>query len=172
MLDLAILNAEAAAGMFTNSIEVLAKEVHHEPLPGEVRAVVIAAWRRGGLLPKEVIDQLVPQTTAGENFCEKWTKHPERARAFFAWHDVMGLPPLRRDASPPPHRVIRVGDLWGQSGSAVANGVRLGRKQTLTYHQRQRQPSALKASKETHGEFGGSYNVSGWTFARLTARLP
>jgi len=26
------------------------------------------------------------QTTAGENFCEKWTKHPERARAFFAWH--------------------------------------------------------------------------------------
>jgi hypothetical protein len=81
MLDLAILNAEAAAGMFTNSIEVLAKEVHHEPLPGEVRAVVIAAWRRGGLLPKEVIDQLVPQTTAGENFCEKWTKHPKRARA-------------------------------------------------------------------------------------------
>ena len=56
--------------------------------------------------------------------------------------------------------------------SSVANGVRLGRKQTLTYHQRQRQPSALKASKETHGEFGGSYNVSGWTFARLTARLP
>jgi hypothetical protein len=26
------------------------------------------------------------QTTAGENFCEKWNKHPERARAFFAWH--------------------------------------------------------------------------------------
>jgi hypothetical protein len=26
------------------------------------------------------------QTTAGENFCEKWNKHPERAAAFFAWH--------------------------------------------------------------------------------------
>jgi hypothetical protein len=26
------------------------------------------------------------QTTAGENFCEKWNKHPERAQAFFAWH--------------------------------------------------------------------------------------
>lgn len=25
-------------------------------------------------------------TTAGENFCEKWNEHPERARAFFAWH--------------------------------------------------------------------------------------
>jgi hypothetical protein len=26
------------------------------------------------------------QTTAGENFCEKWNKNPERAQAFFAWH--------------------------------------------------------------------------------------
>jgi hypothetical protein len=26
------------------------------------------------------------QTTVGENFCEKWNKHPERARAFFEWH--------------------------------------------------------------------------------------
>lgn len=26
------------------------------------------------------------QTTAGENFCEKWNKHPERALAFFEWH--------------------------------------------------------------------------------------
>jgi hypothetical protein len=29
------------------------------------------------------------QTTAGENFCEKWNKHPERASAFFAWHRKM-----------------------------------------------------------------------------------
>jgi hypothetical protein len=26
------------------------------------------------------------QTTADENFCEKWNKHPERAVAFFEWH--------------------------------------------------------------------------------------
>nr|WP_166309181.1 nucleotidyltransferase [Bradyrhizobium sp. 2S1]MCK7664932.1 nucleotidyltransferase [Bradyrhizobium sp. 2S1] len=26
------------------------------------------------------------QTTVGENFCEKWNKHPERATAFFEWH--------------------------------------------------------------------------------------
>jgi hypothetical protein len=26
------------------------------------------------------------QTTAGENFCEKWNKHPERADAFIEWH--------------------------------------------------------------------------------------
>lgn len=29
---------------------------------------------------------LLNQTTAGENFCEKWNKHPERAIAFFEWH--------------------------------------------------------------------------------------
>jgi hypothetical protein len=26
------------------------------------------------------------QTTVGENFCEKWNRHPERAHAFFGWH--------------------------------------------------------------------------------------
>jgi len=26
------------------------------------------------------------QTTAGENFCEKWNKHPERAIGFFERH--------------------------------------------------------------------------------------
>lgn len=26
------------------------------------------------------------QTTAGENFCEKWNRDPRRAHAFFAWH--------------------------------------------------------------------------------------
>jgi hypothetical protein len=27
------------------------------------------------------------QTTAGENFCEKWNRHPERATAFFEWNN-------------------------------------------------------------------------------------
>ena len=36
--------------MCKKPITELAKEVHYEPLPGEVRAVVIAAWQRGGLL--------------------------------------------------------------------------------------------------------------------------
>lgn len=26
------------------------------------------------------------QTTAGEDFCEKWNRHPDRAAAFFEWH--------------------------------------------------------------------------------------
>jgi hypothetical protein len=60
MMDLAILQAEAAAGMYKKPIELLAREVHYEPLSGEVRAVVIAAWVRGGLLPKGVVEGMVP----------------------------------------------------------------------------------------------------------------
>jgi Second Messenger Oligonucleotide or Dinucleotide Synthetase domain len=39
-----------------------------------------------GTIEGQVVWYLWNQTTAGENFCEKWNKHPERAQAFFAWH--------------------------------------------------------------------------------------
>jgi hypothetical protein len=52
--------AEAAAGMYKKPLEVLASEVHYESLPGEVRAIVIAAWQRGGLLPKPLVELMVP----------------------------------------------------------------------------------------------------------------
>jgi hypothetical protein len=61
MMDLAILQAEAVAGIYKKPIEVLAREVHYEPLPSEVRAIVIAAWTRGGLLPKATIEHMVPK---------------------------------------------------------------------------------------------------------------
>ena len=64
MMDLAILQAEAAAGMYKKPLEVLAREVHYEPLPGEVRAIVIAAWQRGGLLPTHIVEQIVPARNA------------------------------------------------------------------------------------------------------------
>jgi hypothetical protein len=60
MLDLAVFKAELETGMFKKPIEELAKEIHYEPLPGEVRAVITAAWQRGGLLPKAAIEQMVP----------------------------------------------------------------------------------------------------------------
>ena len=60
MLDLAMLNAEAAAGMYKKPIEDLARQVHYEPLPPETRMIVIAAWQRGGLLPKATVEQMVP----------------------------------------------------------------------------------------------------------------
>ena len=60
MMDLALLQAEAAAGLYKKPIEVLAREIHYEPLPGEVRIAVIAAWKRGGMLPAAVVEEMVP----------------------------------------------------------------------------------------------------------------
>jgi DNA invertase Pin-like site-specific DNA recombinase len=52
---------------------------------------------------------------------------------------------------------------------AVANGVRLGRKPTLTHHQKQEAIKRLNAGKETQGEIARSYNVSRWTISRLAS---
>ena len=60
MMDLAILSAEAAAGMYKKPVEVLAREFRYDPLPPEVRAVVVAAWIRGDMLPRAAIEQMVP----------------------------------------------------------------------------------------------------------------
>jgi hypothetical protein len=66
MLDLAILNAEAAAGMYKKPVEVLAKEIHYQPLPAELRAIVIASWMRHDLLPKPVVEEMAPGQSLGE----------------------------------------------------------------------------------------------------------
>jgi hypothetical protein len=64
MLDLAVLNAEAAAGMFKKPVDQLVKEFQYEPLPADVRTVIIAAWTRGGLLPAAAITAMVPAAEA------------------------------------------------------------------------------------------------------------
>ena len=63
MLDLALLSAEIANGMYKKPIEAIAKEFQYEPLPGEIRVAVIAAWSRGGLLPRAAIEKMVPIAT-------------------------------------------------------------------------------------------------------------
>lgn len=45
------------------------------------------AMLQTGTFEGRVVWYLWNQTTAGENFCEKWNKYPERAAAFFEWHD-------------------------------------------------------------------------------------
>ena len=63
MLDLAILNAEAAAGRYKKPVELLAKEIHYDPLPEEVRIVVIQSWKNFGTLPAAAIEEMVPAKT-------------------------------------------------------------------------------------------------------------
>ena len=48
MLDRALLKAEIDNGLYKKPVEALARDVRYDPLPEEVRAVVIAAWQRGG----------------------------------------------------------------------------------------------------------------------------
>jgi len=54
---------------------------------------------------------------------------------------------------------------------AKANGVRLGRKRTLTHHQQQEAIKRLNAGKETQREIARSYNVSRWSISRLVPCL-
>jgi hypothetical protein len=61
MLDVAVLQAELAKRMYKRPIEVLAREIHYEPLPQEVRAVIVAAWVRGGMLPRATVEKMVPE---------------------------------------------------------------------------------------------------------------
>jgi DNA invertase Pin-like site-specific DNA recombinase len=64
--------------------------------------------------------------------------------------------------------LIRARTSEGQA-RAKANGVRLGRKPTLTHHQQREAIKRLKAGKETQGEIARSYDVSRWTISRLSA---
>jgi hypothetical protein len=59
MLDIALLRAEIDCGMYKKPIDAIAREFRYDPLPAEMRMVVIAAWKRGGLLPKNVIHEMV-----------------------------------------------------------------------------------------------------------------
>jgi hypothetical protein len=61
-----------------------------------------------------VIWYLWNQTTAGENFCEKWNKHPERSIAFFEWHGTIVADVERLAAARGLDQVRRLlGDIFG-----------------------------------------------------------
>jgi DNA invertase Pin-like site-specific DNA recombinase len=51
---------------------------------------------------------------------------------------------------------------------AVANGVKLGRKPSLTPRQQREAIKRVRAGKETLGEIARSYAVSRWTISRLS----
>jgi hypothetical protein len=59
MLDLALLQAELANGIYDKLIEVFAKEIHVRAIARRKYASqVIATWKREGLLPEGVADQI------------------------------------------------------------------------------------------------------------------
>ena len=59
MIDLALLSAEIANGMYKKPIEAIVKEYRYDPLPDEVRAVIVASWKRGGLLPATALSRQI-----------------------------------------------------------------------------------------------------------------
>ena len=61
MMDLALLSAELANGFYKKPIDAIAKDFHYDPLPGEVRTIVIQSWRNFGLLPAATIEKMVPE---------------------------------------------------------------------------------------------------------------
>ena len=77
MMDLALLSAEIANGMYKKPIEAMAREFRYDPLPPEVRAVVVAAWIRGDMLPRAAIEQMVPvQSSIGEELPSEKSAYP------------------------------------------------------------------------------------------------
>jgi hypothetical protein len=63
MLELALMQAEIANGMYKKPLDAIVKEHRYDPLPDEVRAVIIASWKRGGLLPAATVEQMAPKGT-------------------------------------------------------------------------------------------------------------
>jgi DNA invertase Pin-like site-specific DNA recombinase len=59
-------------------------------------------------------------------------------------------------------------DRTTETRARVANGIRLGRKPTLTQHRQQEAIKRRNTRKATPGEIGRSYDVSRWTISRLT----
>jgi hypothetical protein len=60
MLDLALPSAEITNGMYKKPIEAIVKEYRYDPLPDEVRAVIVASWKGGGLLSPAAVEEILP----------------------------------------------------------------------------------------------------------------
>jgi hypothetical protein len=46
--------------MCKKPINALAREIHYEPLPEDMRIVVIRSWKNFGMLPRAAIEKMVP----------------------------------------------------------------------------------------------------------------
>ena len=93
MMDLALLRAEIANGMYKKPLDAIVKQYRYDPLPDEVRAKIIAAWTRGGLLPPAAIKAMVPGMEPEATECLRSDGLPNRAA--FATSESTTCPNLR-----------------------------------------------------------------------------
>ena len=115
--------------------------------PGVITSLKIP----GAVIPRGVFTQ---PGSLGDSWADSTTAH---GRPMLT---VLGrLAEFERD-------LIRVRTSEG-TARAVANGVKLGRKPTLTPHQQREAIRRVRAGKETLGQIARSYDVSRWTISRL-----
>jgi hypothetical protein len=55
---------QGVCGLYKKPLDLLAKEIHYDPLAPEVRTVIIQNWRNFGMLPAATIEQMVPEKTS------------------------------------------------------------------------------------------------------------
>ena len=60
MLDLALMKAEIENGLYKRPVEAIAKEFQYQPLPAEIRDMIIRSFSNFGLLPAATIEKMVP----------------------------------------------------------------------------------------------------------------
>jgi hypothetical protein len=49
------------ACIYKKPIEAIAREIHYDPPPEDVRAVVIQSWNNFGMLPPAAVEKMVPR---------------------------------------------------------------------------------------------------------------
>jgi len=59
MLDIAVFKAEPETGMFKKSVEEISKDIKYDPLPADIRVIVIKSWQNFGLLPEAAVQEMV-----------------------------------------------------------------------------------------------------------------
>jgi hypothetical protein len=55
-----------STGMYKQPIEAVARGIRYDPLPDEIRTIIVQSWRNFGLLPEAAIQQMVPESRAAK----------------------------------------------------------------------------------------------------------
>ena len=133
----------------------------------------IAKLESGGVLTVTRLDRLARSTRdllntlaqiadkgAGfRSLADAWADTTTTSHGWLMLTVLGGLAEFERD-------LIRARTTEGRE-RAKANGVKMGRPPKLTAHQKKEAIKRRDHSEETLAEIGKSYNVSGWTIARL-----